>query len=282
MAKPSIEAITAATLPEFALFLQANMGQERSVADWVAGLQTHWGGERPNYGFVLREEGRIVGGIGAIYAQRSIRGKIENTCNITSWCVLESHRKWSMPLAMAVISQPGYHFTDFSPTKVVGDVLKFLKFKPLDEGVVVVPNLIVSPWSGQVISAPEEIARTLTGEMARVWLDHSTFPWLKHVLLGKPGAWCHVIYKRDVFKGFPSARIVHASDPAILESYFSRLRWHFLWHGMVSTHVERRLLSSQPRLSRVRTGFNPKLYLSSTLQDADIDYLYSESVALDL
>ena len=51
---------------------------------------------------------------------------------------------------------------------------------------------------------------------------------------------------------------------------------------MASTHVEKRMLTAPPRLARLRTGFNPKQYLSPTLAASDIDYLYSESVALDL
>ncbi|MBK8376007.1 MAG: hypothetical protein IPL18_14590 [Sphingomonadales bacterium] len=51
---------------------------------------------------------------------------------------------------------------------------------------------------------------------------------------------------------------------------------------MMTTHIERRMLERLPRLARVRTGFNPKQYLSQTLEPSDIDYLYSETIALDL
>lgn len=282
MAKPIIEAITGETLPEFASFLAANMRHPRSAEDWASGLQTGWAAVRPNYGFVLRAEGRVVGGIGAIYAQRSIRGQTENFANITSWCVLDSHRKWSMPLAMAVIAQPGYHFTDFSPTKIVAEVLQFLNFKPLDEGVVVIPNVVASPLRGRIASTPAQISRSLSGPALQVWQDHASFPWLRHVLIGEPGNWCHVIYKRGRLKGVPSARILYRSDASIMDDYLPRLFWHFLGCGFLTTQVERRFLNRIPQVSRVLTGFNPKQYLSPTLQASDIDYLYSESVALDL
>jgi hypothetical protein len=119
MAKPVIEPITDQTLPEFAAFLESNMPVSRSAPDWISGLQKNWCETRPNYGFMMRDEGKIVGGIGAFYADRVIHGQKEKFCNITSWCVLDSHRKFSMQLAMNVVAQPGYHFTDFSPTKVV-------------------------------------------------------------------------------------------------------------------------------------------------------------------
>lgn len=283
MAKPIIEPISAETLEEFALFLDGNMGQQHTIEDWVQGLKTSWSNvDRPNFGFMMRDDGRIVGGIGAIYARRIIRGQVENFCNITSWCVLDAYRKYSMQLAMAVLAQPGYHFTDFSPTKVVGGVLQFLKFKPLDDAVVVIANLPVPPWHGRLVTDSHAVERALTGAAAEVWRDHAGFPWLKHVLVGDPGHWCHVIYKRDTFKGVPCARIVYLSDASVFERCFGRLAAHFFRLGMMSTHVERRFLARVPRFSKVRSGFNQKVYLSATLNDGDIDYLYSESVALDL
>lgn len=282
MSKPTIEPITQATLPEFADFLASHMPAKRSAAQWIAGLSTQWGTSRPNYGFLLRDQGAVVGGIGAFYAERTIRGQPERFCNITSWCVLDSHRKYSMQLAMALVGQPGYHFTDFSPTKVVAGSLQFLKFRALDADVVVIPNLPGLPLGARIFGKPEQIERVLPDAMAAVWRDHAAFPWLAQLLVGEAGNWCHVIYKRARFKGLPCARIIYASEPRLLKRWLGRLGGYFFWRGMVSTHVEKRMLGCVPTLARLRTGFNAKQYLSTTLQPEDIDYLYSESVALDL
>jgi hypothetical protein len=285
MPRPTIEPITRATLPDFAAFLERHMPVRRSAAQWIEGLSTQWSATRPNYGFLLREEGAVVGGIGAFYAERTIRGQPERFCNITSWCVLDSHRKYSMQLAMALVGQPGYHFTDFSPTEVVAKSLQFLKFRALDADVVVIPNLPGLPdltSRARIISAPEQIGRDVPDAMADVWRDHARFPWLGQLIVGAAGDWCHVIYKRARFKRLPCAKIVHVSDSRLFQRWLGRVSGYFLWRGMVSTHIEKRMLDHLPPLARVRTGFNPKQYLSPTLGPGDIDYLYSESVALDL
>lgn len=282
MPKPTIEPITSATLPDFAAFLASHMPVKRSAAQWVAGLSTQWAAPRPNYGFLLRDQGAVVGGIGAFYAERTIRGQPERFCNITSWCVLDSHRRYSMQLAMALVGQAGYHFTDFSPTKVVAGSLQFLKFRALDPDVVVVPNLPGLPFGARVLSAPAQVERVLSGALADVWRDHAAFPWLKQLIVGEAGDWCHVIYKRARFKGLPCATIVHVSDSRLFQQWLGRVSGYFFWRGMASTHIEKRRLGQLPPLARVRTGFNPKQYLSPTLGPDDIDYLYSESVALDL
>ena len=282
MAKPNIEPITDQTLPEFAHFLEVNMPVKRSADEWIAGLKTNWAAVRPNYGFLMREEGRVVGGIGAFYADRIIRGQKECFCNITSWCMLDSHRKYSMQLAMRLIGQAGYHFTDFSPTRVVAGALQFLKFKPLDEGVAVIPNLPFSLFPGRIVTDPVEIGKELTGAKAKIWRDHSSFPWLKHLIIGGPAKWCLVIYKPGQFKGMACANIIYVSDGDFVGQNLNRLGCHFFWLGMMTTHIERRMLGRVPKLARVRTGFNPKQFLSQTLESSDIDYLYSETVALDL
>lgn len=282
MAKPTIEPITDDSLIEFATFLEANMPAKRAAREWVAGLSNNWSSERPNYGFLMRDEGRVVGGIGAFYADRTIRGNTERFCNITSWCVLDSHRKFSMQLAMNVVGQSGYHFTDFSPTKVVAGALQFLKFKALDDGVAVILNLPLLPGSGRVITNPAEIEKALSGTMLQVWRDHASFSWLKHLIVGTPDAWCHIIFKAGNLRGMACANVIYVSDGALFDRYLSRLRWHFFWQGMTTMQVERRMLARWPKLARVRTGFNPKQFLSGALGPSDIDYLYSESVALDL
>lgn len=282
MAKPIIEPINDQNLPEFAAFLESNMPVSRSAQDWIAGLQKSWSETRPNYGFLMRDDGPIVGGIGAFYADRIIRGQKERFCNITSWCVLDSHRKYSMQLAMNVVAQEGYHFTDFSPTKVVAGTLQFFKFKSMDEAVVVTPNLPLPFHAGQAVADPVEIERCLKGEMLKVWKDHAEFSWLRHVIVGKPDDWCHVIYKRAQFKGLPSANIIYISNSQTYGRYSSCLSTYFFWQGMMTTHIERRMLAKVPKLAAVRVGFNAKQFFSGTLESSDVDYLYSETVALDL
>jgi len=182
-----------------------------------------------------------------------------------------------------VISQPGYHFTDFSPTKVVGGTLKFFKFKELDERVAVILNLPSFAVSDvQVRYKPGDIQAALGEDALKIYRDHAVYPWLQHVLVGQPGNWCHVIYKRRVFKGLPAATVLHLSDGNLFYRNFDRLANYFLLSGLVSTHVECRFLDKVPKPFTIRAGFNPKLYLSTTLSDSDIDYLYSETMALDL
>ena len=282
MARPSIEPITSDTLPEVASFLNTHLDSGRSVQAWIQGLTPDWSESPPNHGFSLRASGRIVGAICAIYARRTIRGDIHHFCNITSWCVLDEFRKDSMRLAMSVLSQSGYTFTDFSPTQVVAGTLSFLKFQPIREQQTVILNTPHPLASGSVAVRAEEIETRLSGQDLEDFRIHRRYPWLMHVALGREGRWAYVVYKRGTFKGLPSARIIHVSDAEVLDQYLARLCHHLLLTGTPSTHIESRKLKRAPRLSRTRSGFNARLFRSETLSENDIDYLYSETVVLDL
>lgn len=152
----------------------------------------------------------------------------------------------------------------------------------MDEAVVVLPNLPLPPFSGRVLTEPHEIEHSLKGQMLDVWKDHSKFHWLHHAVVGKSEDWCHIIYKRGKFKGLPCSNIIYISDGATFSRYLNRLCLYFFWQGVMTTHIERRMLAEVPKISAIRSGFNAKQFLSSTIDSSDIDYLYSETVALDL
>ena len=181
MSKPCVAPIKDEELLDFCRFLNENLSQERSPEDWAEAFRQDWGVEKPNNGFLIRVDDQIVGGIGAIYAERLIRGKPEKFCNITSWCVLDQYRSQSMRLALALTSQPGFHFTDLTPTEVVSKTLQFLKFKPMNERQAVFPNF---PWpfsmlaGVRAITDPDKIEQVLSPEERKAYLDHRHLPWL--------------------------------------------------------------------------------------------------------
>ena len=283
---PTLEPIRDEDLPAFCRFLTENLSGERSAETWADAFRQNWCATKPNNGYLIRHEGRIVGGIGAIYADRPVHGRIERFCNITSWCVLDAFRAQSMRLAMAVAEQPGFHFTDLTPTEVVSKTLQFLKFKPMNERHAIWPNL---PWpfarlaGMRVVTDPEQIGRLLAPDDAKAYRDHCHLPWLMHLAVGRPGAWCHVVWKPTRLKGITGAIILALSDPELFLRWRRALNSHLLvHHGLSYTRVESRLLPRLPALRIELSGYRNKVFKSDTLTAADISNLYSELVALDL
>lgn len=286
MILPTLEPIRDEDLPEFCRFLRENLSRARSAEEWAKAFAQDWCPSKPNNGFLIRHQGRIVGGIGAIYAERPVRGRLERFCNITSWCVLDAFRAQSMRLAMAVAAQPGFHFTDLTPTEVVSKTLQFLKFKPMNERHAIWPNL---PWplvrlgGIRVLSDPAQIGRLLAPDDAKAYRDHRHLPWLRHLAVGLTDAWCYVVWKRTRLKGITGAIIIALSDAELFLRYRMTLGSYLLvHHGLLYTRVESRLLPRLPTLCIELSGYRSKVFRSDTLTAADMSNLYSELVALDL
>lgn len=284
MSLPTILPLGDEHLREYCEFLHENMAQSHAVEDWIQAFKTRWIEEKPNNGFVMRNKaGEIVGGIGAIYSEQTIRGKPERFCNITSWCVLDEYRSGSMRLALALTSQKGYHYTDLTPTAVVASSLQFLKFKPLNSDRTVLFNL---PWpkiGAEILTEPEQLAARLSPQDARVYHQHREFPWLEHVAVGRSGEYCYAIFKKGSLRDLPTAEILHLSDPALFLRHCRALGSHFLLRlGRPLTRVESRFLPATPLFSKTLSGYRNKVYRSDTLGPEDISNLYSELVCLDL
>ncbi len=287
MPMPALMPIQDVDLKEFCEFLHKNLNPQITDDDWARAFRIRWIDDKPNNGFLLRDdEGQIVGGIGAIYSQQIIHNKEERFCNITSWCVLEEYRSQSMRLAMAVILQPGYHFTDLTPTAVVAKSLQFLKFKPLNSDRTVIFNL---PWplfglnNVRIVTDHNQIDKVLPDNAAKVFRDNRGFPWLQYVAVGRPGAYCLVIFKKGVLKKLPCANIISLSDPELFLRYQRTLGNYLLFRfGMVTTFVESRFLTVVPHFSVRLSGYIEKMYHSDTLKDSDITNLYSELVCLNV
>ena len=286
MSLPLLQPIEDEDLPEFCRFLTEHLSQDRSAEEWAQAFKQNWCPRKPNNGFLIRNEGRIVGGIGAIYAERTMRGRIERFCNITSWCVLNEFRSQSMRLAMAVTAQPGVHFTDLTPTEVVSKTLQFLKFKPMDERQLLWPN---APWpfsrftGVRIVTDSARIPALLTAEDAAAYLAHRHLPWLQHLVIGRPGDWCYVVWKRNRLKGVSGAFILAASNADL----FLRYRWAIgnhllLHHGLIYTRMEARFLARIPSFCHELSGYRSKVFKSDSLNASDMSNLYSELVALDL
>ena len=286
MALPVVLPIRDEDLSEFCRFLTENLSRERTAEAWAEAFRQPWCRDKPNNGFLLRHEGKVVGGIGAIYADRTIRGQECRLCNITSWCVQDAFRSMSMRLALAVTSQPGLHCTDLTPTEVVSKMLQFLKFKPMDERHAIFVNRPAAPrWLGgaRIVTDLARIGAFLSPADAKALRDHRHLKWLRHLAVGRESAWCHVVWKPTRLRNIAGAMVLAVSDPEVFLRFRAGVGSHLLLrHGLPYLRIETRLLPRVEGHARILSGYRHKVFRSDTLEASDIGNLYSEIVALDL
>ena len=126
-------------------FLSRHLNPRLSPAEWAASIVPPWVVDSPNHGFRLVEGEELVGVHLAFYSRRLIDGTVEDFCNLGAWCVLEPHRSQGIRMLRALLAQPGYSFTDLSPSGAVVPLNQRLRFSSLDTDTVLVPARPL-PW----------------------------------------------------------------------------------------------------------------------------------------
>lgn len=281
---PILEMIRDEDLERACSFMQRHLNPNFSMETWKSAFLHPWDPEKPNNGFMsVEENGAIVAVLGAIYARREIRGRMERFCCPTSWMVLPEYRGKNTGLMRALLNQPGFHFFAPTPNPTVVAVYQRNQFTTVDPRQIALfnPPMLAGRW--EVVTDPDGLERLLSPVDRTLWRDHRSIPWMHHLAVGEGSRWCYVAWKMRRWKRHPSPLLMHVSDAEL----FLRGRWALGNHlrrtlGAWSMRVERRFLGCNPILSMELIDPQPKLFLSPSLGEADFLNLYSENVALDI
>jgi hypothetical protein len=271
--------ITDADVRTVAEFLHHEMSSGVSAADWRRAMTPPWDVEQPNHGYLLRANGHVVGAYLAFYSERVIDGHPQRICSLGAWCVAEDHRASGLRLLRSLLRQPGYTFTDLSPSGNVVPLNTRLGFSHLDTTTALVPNL---PWpvrsrGVRLVHAPDEIEGLLSEPDLKIYRDHAAAAAAHHVLLVDGDRSCYVMFRRDRRKRLPLfASIVYVGNTELFRASAALFYRHLLLrHGIPATLAEVRVVGHRPTGSVTLSG-RPKMYLSENLEADQIDYLYSE------
>ncbi|MFC7621379.1 hypothetical protein [Microlunatus sp. GCM10028923] len=273
-----VRPITAEDVDQVARFLAAELNGRLSAETWAAAVVPPWPVDAPNHGFLLADSGRVVGVQLAIYSERMILGRAERFCNLAAWCVLDDYRLHGVRLLRSALAQPGYTFTDLSPSGSVIEVNQRLKFTEFDTTSVLLPNLPRRTDRTIAITAdPVALAEALSQADLRLHLDHRGCLAARQVMISHGDDTCLVVYRRDRRKRISAfASILYASRPELLRRALPALRAYLLRKDrLIATLAEVRLVG-RPAGAVDLPGTRRKMFRSDDLTADQVDYLYSE------
>ena len=266
--------------PRVGQFLHDHLNGRLTPQKWAEAMVPPWQVEAPNHGYMLLDGEQVAGVQLAFYSVRETSAGPVRICNVAAFCVHPAYRALSLRLLRAVLSQPGYSFTDLSPSGNVRPLNLRLGFRLLDTATALVPGLawMLALPRMRLISDGEIIAATLREPDLRIFRDHRTAQAAQHLLLVDGKRQCHVIFRRDRRKNLPLfATILHVSDPELFGIGCGQVFRHLLLrHGIAFTLLELRLVRDRPRFSLLLRAHRPKMFRSEQLPPEAVDYLYSE------
>ncbi len=280
-----LEPIEDDDLPEVVSFWHDNLNRSISHTTWKAAFCHSWMPNKPNNGFMMRADGRLVGTLGAIYSEQMIGEEQINFCNLTSLVIDEPYRARTMDLLAACLRQKDLCFTNFTPTAAVAKILRLLRFNELNGDEYIIPHLPVLPGTMklEVLSRPEQFEQQLTGTAARLWRDHRDIKWLNRFAIGQGDTWCVVFWKPATVRGWPGAVILGVSDTERYIAWNRAIGGHFLLrHGVFASRLRAHLLPDAVRFAFRRAAPMPHFLRGTLPPGSQSTLLYSELVALPI
>jgi hypothetical protein len=246
-----------------------------------------WSVERPNYGYLLATDERVVGCILAAYSERSIHGRRERFCNVGTWYVDPEFRSFSLPLSWKLSALQGYTMTALTPNPTSKAAFTRSRYRTLaDECHLYVPGVAGrGRWGlrARVTGDVRAIERELDPVDRQILRDHRHWP-VRHFLLtvrGEPD-YAYVVtrrwkyWKRDLV---PVSEILYVSNKPLAARYFESLKLGILLRDRsLVLGVERRLLGDEVSAGHPMPRL--RFFRSDTLEAHDVDNLYSEAVLL--
>lgn len=267
-------------------FLHRHLNPRVDAEAWVNLIVPPWtDGSEPNHGFQLLADGRIVGAYVAVYSDRqTLQGGVR-ICNLAAFAVKEEYRSDSFRLVRALLKQPGYEFTDLSPSGNVLAINVRLGFRYLDTSTRLVANL---PWPPvrdvRVSGSAGCIAAMLSSRDADVYRDHARAPAARHLVVRVGDAHAYLMFRRSTRKRLPlfASPLYVGGDRDILRRAWPWVGSHLLTrHGLPATLAERRILGFTPKPGVDLKHPRPKMFRGSRLETGQVDYLYSELSLLE-
>lgn len=247
---------------------------------WNIFSQTWNDGGNGHVGYVLEDEGEIVGFLGLLFSERYIAGSVEPFANVTSW-IARNGRGRGATLLFPLRDLRSHTITNLTSSPEAYRVFRRFGFEVLDTHYRIIPT--VQPrrsrrWS--VTEDESEIVGVLGENDLRVYHDHA--PYVRQLVAADSSRYCYLVYSTVRRRGIPVAKIHHFGDAGAADAALPDIgRFLFRTHGILALDCDARLVGRMEESWSIRRKLAvPRLYRSGSVAPEEISELYSELVFL--
>jgi hypothetical protein len=193
---------------------------ERPRVFWTQGLARLGArppiGDYPRYGHLLEAEGRVVGVLLQIVAQRATPAGPMVRANMSSWCVDPEFRSYAHPLHARAISRREAVYLTVTAAPHTVPTLKAFGYRASSEGqAIFAPLLSRADRRARVVDyapgAPE--AKLLSSEDTRLLADHAALGCIALIGVSGEEARALIFQRRSILRGLiPCAHLVYCRE----------------------------------------------------------------------
>jgi hypothetical protein len=233
---------------------------------------------------VAVDNGRAVGFLGLVYADRLVGGRIERFCNICAWYLLKQYRGQGIgqKIQFGSVADPRLTYTIMTATAATGRAFGSNSgFAILDDTRYILRRRTGSRDDVDLIDDPHRMESLLDALDRKIFDDHRAYN-LRHMLVRRNDSSCYVVMQvKRKGADIDYHEVMYASDQRVLAETAQAVANAILPGDDAVFALDRRLLPpGQPwETEALRL---PRWYRSDRVPPSAIDHLYGEIALLDL
>ncbi len=278
-----VRSATADDIDAIVDLLYGHMSQKITKERWRNILDYPWRPADADRGCVAVDDGRVVGFLGLVYADRPIDGRTTRFCNICAWYLLKSHRGQGIGqrIQFHSVADPAMTYTIMTATAATGRAFGANSgFSVLDDSRYLLRRRAGSA-DLEVIDDPDAIADRLLPQDRKILADHRPYN-MRHLYVRAGDGGCYVAMQvKRKGDDIDYHEVMYASDPAFLARFGQRLADTILAEDKSVLAIDRRFLPEMPGWE-AETIRLPRWYRSASVPRQRVDHLYGEVALLDL
>src|SRR5215831_14565558 len=135
MTRGEIRPAQAADIEPVCKLLHEQMSAKFSLDRWRRLMTYRWLDEKPDFGRVAIVDGRLVGFVGMVYADRVLDGRRHRVVNICAWYLKKAHRKagFGFELMRSAIADDTMSYTILTSSSRSVAILDAIGYRVLDD-----------------------------------------------------------------------------------------------------------------------------------------------------
>lgn len=270
---------------EIARFMQEVFPRAKwSLEGWRTLLDGRWSGPAGRYAITARDDGRLVGVLGLVTAERpSLDGPVM-TANMTSWYVLKPYRGQGLGHRMIGLAaaDPTVTLTNFTSSRGAVPVVESAGMQPLDRERLLWRSRPAARAGLSVHPEPIRADIGIGAKDRRVLEDHAGLNLMRLAVATPDGPCVLLLSVKRKSDAWLTYEALYLGNRDAFARHARAIADSILPPEGAVLSVDRRLLPAEAEPDAVETFDVPRFYIPGRLPPEEIDYLYSEIVLLDM
>jgi GNAT superfamily N-acetyltransferase len=275
----------AADIEPVCRLLHEQMNARLSPDRWRQLMTYRWLKEKPDLGRVAIVDGRIVGFVGMVYADRNLGGHQRRIVNVCAWYLDKAHRGLGLgfELMRSATADEMMSYTILTSSSRTLSLLAAIGYRVLDDERYLWAAAVGRPGELDFEENPERILERIDDVARGMLSDHAGLP-VRPVLIADSAGSCLAVFSVKRRRGdVIYFDVLHLGNPSF---FAARAQWiadELLPRGEKAViAVDKRLLQGHAHDGKIERLAVPRFCKSRTVEPWEIDNMYSEVQLLDL